>query len=418
MTLKANRNFVLIFMIYFLTKMFWDKFTYDISEYCSLLFILYGLLNYFFLKKLKKKDIEFLGVFCLYAIYVILNGFIVTDSQHMLRGVYEYIFYVLIFFAMVPYIKRLRYEDFNFIFRILGFVGLIMAFLTFIEFFKGTSFLTVLDSYAEGSWVTGYGYTFRPKVFSRSYLSHGLVMGIFSLFELHNYAVTKNKKWILIYLLCLTAVIFTSSRGPLVATLVASVFYYFNSPFAKRLTKKQIISFSLLFVIAIILIYLILFSDWKPSNNIVQYFLTRIRNIFNWTSDGGNVGRILRWEGYWNYYCNHNIWLGNGAATAGSSGLNTIMGSAESGVFKRLIELGIIGFVLYYFFSLSIICTSMKTRIKNVSIDNIKLISISIILCILIDDITLQITEEIMIAYILWFFMSVLYVNARKTESW
>lgn len=413
-TLDTKYKFLILGMVsYFVTKMLWDKITFDLSEYISFLVILYGAFLYF--KKIYKKDLKYLALYLIFSIYILLNGFAITDFSHMLRGIYEYIFYGLIFFSFIPIHKKVSSESYDRVFAIVGYLGVLLATLTAFEFFRG---IPLLPSGELGTNITGYGFVFRATLFARSYLSHGLVMGVISIIELHNYFTKRKKKWIVFYFLCAGSILFTSSRGPLVATFSGSVIYLLNYRKSIRLTKKVFLASAFLIILLVVFGYVILLTDFTPTNPTLSYFLTRIRNIFNWSGDGGNVGRIIRWTNYWNHFCSNNILLGSGVATAGSSRMTNIMGSAESGILKRLVELGIIGFSLYYYYVIDILVSCIKRqKINHNNSKRLNRLCLSIIACILVDDITLQITEEIMISFLFWLFMSLLYVNSFYREN-
>lgn len=421
---KLSYYYVGILLTYFTTKIFWDTISFNITEYFSLGIIFVGFI--LFITRMKRSEGKLLLAFALFSVYIILNGFILVDIQHFVRGIYEYIFYGLLFFSSIGFLKKIEYNQIEKLWKTLGYIGVILSLLTFFEYFSKTNLIKSSDSLAAGTFITGYGYTFRAKVFSRSYLSHGLIMGVFSLIELENFRKYRNNKWLVFYFLCLVSVLFTSSRGPLVATLISSLLFIFLNINLKGMGKKQFFMILIASVIGFIMFYIIFLSDLNVGNDKVMYFITRMRNIFNWNGDAGNLGRLLRWSNYLSYFNGHNIFWGVGISTTGSSGLSSIMGSTESGVLKRLIELGYLGFIFYYIYLFKVIHYGAKgIKISNSnSVNEIKKISLSIIVCILIDDIALQITEEIMISFLLYFFCALLFVctfyydmNIKGAES-
>lgn len=406
---KNNLSYICLFILttYFCTKMLWDRITFELAEYFSIVLLLVGFMYY--LGKLRKKEFGLFIHFCLFSIYIVINGIILSDVGHFGRGIYENIFYAWIFFCMIGFLKNCSISNIKRMFRFLGYVGAFLAFLTLIEYVRQVEFISGGDSYTN---ITGYGLTFRPRVFSRSYLSHGLIMGILAITELYNYKMEKSRKWICFYVLCVFGVLLTSSRGPLVSAVLASVIFELNYIDLKKIGKSKFVKGIVISGIIFVVLYFIFGTTIEVNNSVVTYFLTRVRNIFNWSSDGGNVGRINRWRRYLQYYAEHNVWIGSGLAMAGSSGLSNIMGTTESGVIKRLVELGIIGVFFFYTFLGRIVLQSRKMREINVNIDvqGLKFLAFSQIACILIDDVILQITEEIMISFYLFFFCALLFV--------
>lgn len=405
-----------ILVVYFSTKMLWDRLTYNLSEYISILLIFQGCVLLF--RKCKRNYIYVICLFLIFTMYVFFNGIFLTDTQHLFRGVYEYIFYGLIFFSILGYIQYINSRDLYKSLKILGYVGVVIAILTFYEYFTQKAILPQSGELSNGAFISGYGYTFRSRVFTRSYLSHGLLMGIISIIEYINYSYYKNKKWLLYSLLCFCSILCTSSRGPLVSTMGGFLVIMYNEYRRKKLSKKTFITMLLTTIFLLIIFYIVFVSDISFNNNTLNYFLNRTRSIFNWSSDAGNVGRIIRWQKYIQYFLEHNIWIGNGIATTGSSGLTSIMGTTESGLIKRLVELGIIGFLLFYSFVILIIKRgTYKIQFKKEENYNLILCSIACIVSIMVDDITLQITEEIMISFYLWYFMAVLFSVGSSSKN-
>ena len=159
----------------------------------------------------------------------------------------------------------------------------------------------------------------------------------------------------------------------------------------------------------------VLLSDFQTNNEAVNYFLLRIRNILNWDSDAGNVGRISRWKWALMLYKSNPFW-GIGPSKTGSWGVASL-GVTESGVLKRLCELGIFGFCMHYFFVSIILIKSIRAIAKMNRINKISVIMfIGILTIIIVNDFILQSTEEPSVCFIMWFSIAGLisYVFARR----
>lgn len=421
---KISYYMLLILMIYFCTKMLWDSITNDFTEYFSLLLIMSGFLMS--ILRIRKKSIGLLCIFLVFSMYIIFNALFLTDITHLKRGIYEYIFYVSIYFATIGFLKNISLKQLTKIFEILCYVSLFLSILTLIEYIRGVAFISTDGEIAYGTFISGYGYTFRCKVFTRSYLSHGMVMGILSLINLYMYRINKGKRWLIFYILCIIAVLLTSSRGPLVATSIATAYFMIDLEKLKRCKKSTLINSLLIGMGGLSFIYMLFGNDITFENNTIMYFVSRIRNIFNWSGDAGNLGRMHRWETYWNYFKSHNMLFGSGVSVTGTSGCTTLnMGTTESGILKRLVELGIVGTGLYYIFVSIAMYTPIKRlkSVKNEKITSLKKLSIAVLLSVLIDDCILQITEEIMVSFYFWVFLAILYyttfyyISLIKKES-
>lgn len=398
---------VCLLTMYFCTKMLWDKYSFDLTEYLSFLLILIGLS--FFIKKIERDLLPSVLVFLAFSIYILMNGLILTDITHLIRGVYEYIFYGLIFFSLLGYFFYLSEQQINKVMLGLGYVGIVLAVLTFIEFIRGKAFLEGTGTYAYGTIISG-NFVFRAKVFTRSYLSHGMIMAILAIDALYLKKITGKAIWNVTFVMCMTAILCTSSRGPLMAGGIGSLLFAINMKDLKKINFKVFIKIVLIVVLLIAVSYLILFSDVTVGNETIMYFLTRIRKAFDWSHDAGNVGRLQRWSKYFNYYLSHNIFMGCGVSNTGSSGVTTIMGTTESGVLKRIIELGIVGTVLYYGWLGKTISVSLKKYpVEKENLVLLRKLAFAEVLSILVDDCILQVTEEIMITFYLYFFVALLY---------
>ena len=407
-TTKFYYSIILLLMIYFLTKVFWDHITFDVTNYLSFIFIILGVILWS--SRINVSSSKIFILFALFSLYIIFNGLLLTDNIRLVRGLYEYVYYALIFFAMVGYMRRVTKDDMHKVFKVLAILGVVLAVLTAVEYVREATIIDI--GRFSGSYLSGRGIVFRPRVFSRSFLSHGVVMAILGFANLYMYRHEKKKKWLVFYGICVIAVLLTLSRGPLAAMGIATVIYLMDIKKLKTIKKSKIFISAALFTIGVILFYIVFLSNFTPANPQISMLLTRVRDTFDWTGDAGNVGRLRIWTFYWDHFINHNIWIGSGTSITGSSGVNLMM-VTESGILKRLVELGVIGSALNYGLIILIIKYSLKKRKEchgDAITENMFKLSIAIISLILINDITLQSTEEIMVSFNLWFFLALLFV--------
>jgi O-antigen ligase len=165
--------------------------------------------------------------------------------------------------------------------------------------------------------------------------------------------------------------------------------YYSNH---HSIQKRFYIIFALLIILLVALLFLQ--SSFTTGNPTIDYFLWRTRNIINWTGDAGNVGRVQLWNNALNKWFKKSPWFGIGPSKTGSWGSGSL-GVTESGVLKRLCELGVVGVVIYYSMLANIIrkgILNFRQAIKDRR--SIYLCLFGIISMILINDITVQTTEQ------------------------
>lgn len=396
---KANWEFIII-SIYITSKMLWDRIPY-IFELLFWGTILINAFTFFYNSKIQKRNGKIILLSIIVYSYVLLNAMIKDTPSQLARCIYEYIVYMLIMFYFIRIRKKI---NLNFCLTIISYWGLIIAALTWFEYITKNYILNDLSAYGTILYVGSNG--FRSAVFTRSFLSHGVVLGIFSLFFLQLWNQYKKRKFMAGCLFCYSAILATGSRGPLVAFFCAIIFFEFFDAFIVEKRNSGRTKFILLGMIGLLALLIILTINVNPSGSSIEYFIYRIQNVFNWKGDAGNSGRILIWTKSINDYFAKAPLFGIGPSKTGSWG-NGSLGVTESGLLKRLCELGIVGFVLFY---TTIIYILRKPR-RKYSKECKKEIEfwLSIFLGIFINDITVQSTEEIMVAFWWWCALGAIY---------
>ena len=386
----SKKNFVLEWLIvYFTSKILWDRVVPNFFELLSLMVLLYGALS-FFAANIKKSKVTVLVYFLLCA-YIVMDALFQDSQQQLFRALYEYCFYFLMFFGMAYYINR---SDIDHCLTIVNSWGVIVSLLSWIEYSRKSY---ILPNNFQQTIKSEYG--FRSAVFTRSYLSHAMVLGFFALISLYLYYRYCNKKYLFSCILCASSVLTTSSRGPLVALVVSViVFYYMNSMRVKKTISKEIVlllGICLFFAVGL----LFLNSTFITGNETVDYFLYRMRQIVNWSGDAGNVGRIGTWKLAFEWF-KSNIWFGIGPSHTGSWGGDSI-GVTESGYLKFLCELGLAGFSILSGYIFLIIREGAKCYQKlSKQRKLIAIFYLSISLLVMINNITVQSSEEIQVQFI------------------
>lgn len=390
-----NKDAVLgLLTIYMLTKMLWDKAIPNILEILSILVLVYGLMKYV-LQKHNSKDIALFLLFVLFSTYVLFDALIKDTNQQLSRAMYEYVFYISMMFSSQYYISR---TNIDLLVSCINKLGIVIVALSWYEY--------LTKSYLIGAFSNTIIYAnrsaFRAAVFSRSYLSHGIILGFFTLIAYYVFLKEKKRynffQTIITYITILT----TSSRGPLVATGFALLIMFIINQYrvSKKIDRK--IATWICIVLILLIAFLFLTSTFTTGNETVDYFLYRLRKIIDWSGDAGNLGRIKFWNISMNWFREDRL-FGIGPSKTGSWGSGSL-GVTESGVLKRLCELGIVGFSMFYLLIFIAVKQGISAYKKNSS--HRKLIYIlffGIIGMIMINDITVQSTEEIMVSYILMF---------------
>ncbi len=381
-------------LIYFSGKMLFDKIPY-ICELASLaLIVLYAAAWLVCEGPYTKHKLALVGLFALLGAYVIINALLQGTREQLFRAIYEYIVYFCIFFAMAYLLPRASISK---CLRVFMLWGILIAALSWIEYLRKT--YLIADHAYNLMYDPNYG--FRASVFSRSYLSHGTLLGIFSLVGMGLFYGSKKWKWLFMAAFCYVAILATASRGPLVAAGAALVCqFWLNAFISQRHSVKRLGAMTLL-TLGVIAIFVVMFGTFQTPNETINYFLHRIRSITNWNGDAGNVGRLEIWQQSLQWFKTNEL-FGIGPVKTGSWSVNTI-GVTESGVLKRLCELGIVGAACYYLLVGKILGKGIRNyNRQDQSGKKELLIWFGIVIMVLINDCTLQVTEEIMISFFLY----------------
>lgn len=394
--LKIDEEFVLTIMIvYYTSKLLWDTL---IPSVLSLLFIgiaFFYVIKYLF-SPLKKNDLGLIVFSLVFVIYIIMNAIFKDDSVQRLRAIYEYILYA---FPLLGFLYIYPRVDLLNVVKKLSVYGLVIAGLSWYEYFSRRFIIPIHNS---GGILYGGNYAFRSAVFSRSALSHGIVLGFFALLLFYIYMNEKSKKNLIFTLFVFASILTTSSRGPLVATVAGILISYFlHLRVNERGSIKQYLGIAFL-VLLLGGIVFVMNSSFVTGNQTIDYFLLRTRTITDWSGDAGNVGRISRWNWSIQLYNTNKLW-GIGPSKTGSWGAASI-GVTESGVLRRLCELGLVGFGLHYVFIIVIIVRSIKKmRYLSKRSQNMIILFLGLLAMVLINDITVQSTEEPTVCFVMWF---------------
>ena len=90
----------------------------------------------------------------------------------------------------------------------------------------------------------------------------------------------------------------------------------------------------------------------------------------------------------------------------------------ESGVLKRFVEGGLFMMILNYLIIFKIIALGIKNLKKqNIKVKREIIYAISCITVILIDDCTLQVTEDIGTSCLFWLFMAIILTVSNKIKK-
>jgi hypothetical protein len=362
-----------------------------------------------------------------YYSYVLINGICFHNMDRLVLGFNQYILFSLPLFIVLYLFKKsmdtIRLDKFIKYIILLSFITSILCMY---EYFSGKYIMpnNSIIAYVD------YNNTFvRAQVFTGSYLGLGACLSQLSLLNLY-YIFNKNSKrklkitHIFIFIVNVIGILCTSSRGPLVATVIATIFFIFlYNISAISADVRKIYMLIALMILIFILMYIginfILNYHAQPDNIYLNTFMGRIQSVFNWNTDGSNIQRKYFWQYFMNIFKN-NFMYGIGVSSTGANISTTSIGPTESGVLKRFVELGIFGGFIYYFIIILIFLIIIRYLLIKNNNYNEKLLIVTLTSSIIatnIDDITYQVCEEIQVMFFFWLFIGIILFIINKSKS-
>lgn len=406
-------------VIHFTTFSLWNKEVKAIIY----VFLLIGCCK-FLISKNKVIGVKLSLLFYMYFLYSFMNSLLFFDSiEKFFYGIYQYIFYPLLLYTFLYVFSKIDPKKVALYFTAIGFITSLIGIY---EYINQEYLFYSLD--AVGNSVSLYfadnEAIYRSMAFSTSPLSLGPLLGIFALTNQHFFRITKNGKFLFLEIVNIIALIMTFSRGSWVSFIIALGLYeLFRIVMETGLSSvfmRVIKVFTTILLVGFVYVNFFADSGFIQDADIANILL-RLQNIFDWGDDAGNIGRLYVWAQSFNMITDNigNFFLGIGLASTGGAGLGSFsVMVTESGVLKRFVEGGFIMMLLYY----SIVALVMKRGIqilfgKTRKYKNIILYALSCIILILVDDCTLQITEDISVDVFFWFFMAIIIFFSTESQK-
>lgn len=369
-----------------------------------------------------KKELDiFIGLNFAFFILVLLNGILFNNKTRLIYGIYQYIIYYLIFFSVYQLMNN-KYilSIFKFI---LGF-NFVLSIVLVGEFITRKNIINP-DNFGSMAY---QGITVaRARAFYGSFLNAGVVLCIAALIDIYFiYTSIRNKRkyksilYIIYFIGYILGIFATGSRGPLVSLAISGliflILYNFMVSSSKKLTAKGL--FVIIALSVAIIVILLNIDPTKINNKMLSFIVNRIKSIFNWKTDPGNVGRKQSWIFAINLIKSHFI-MGIGVAATGAKGVGSFsIGVTESGFLKKFSEMGIVGLVLSYGIFIYVIKSGLSfVKNKNNNLKILLLLLICAFISVLIEDFIYQGTEAEVVSFYLWFVGASIFKIGSMTNS-
>lgn len=413
------KKFVSSFLFYlaFMYVLMRPLLTFYFSDFPKRIYTIevFGILMYSLFVKLCKKtilksDVVVYGIYLGSVLYICINSYCLGGKELLSLSLTRYIIYSFPLLYAPILVEKVNLENvMNFL---VGF-GIVDSLISLYEFtthkvvfnFTGDQIVLMLNGAVRTYGLNG------------NYFLLGEMLTICALTSLYLYIVNKKRFYFISFILILVGIFSTGTRGFYVASVLGVVLLLGIFSFREKLTKNMIIKFTIVLILISILVYIVMFSGLTTGNAYIDGVLSRIRSIVNWSTENANVVRANRWEYAISTWKDH-FWFGTGACST-EVDASTFSFAPESGLLKRLVELGLVGTVIHYL-SMFIPIVYGLTRSKIIQGENQDYRiywAISIIFSLFVEDLVLQMYTGIEYATITWFLISYVYHNNQKESK-
>ena len=392
-------------IIYLCTFDYWDTTFGMIFKYIFFGVVLCGIIGYYgrLLMKRGKIHTNSKNAICLYILCVLLFLFQAVGVENSVQrnlAFYQYVFFMI----MIPGILfLLEYCEIKRILKGLKLTGIVLSIFAIYEVFSGKYLIqsSYLGIMYDGSRVL------RAMVFSGSFLTFGTIMAMISVVSFYDYYVEKSKFNLICLVVNLVGLVMSSSRGPLVSFICSAIVVYVYIGGRANIKRVIKVLFIVLFAGALLIT---LGTILSKSNSTVAFYWDRFQSILDWTeSSASNTSRISCWQYSIETFQQGTNWLfGIGPSATGARAKANWGGFVtESGLLKRFVELGTVVAVIYYAFFFGTVSSGLR-KARRGNNAYIALV-LGIVICILVEDTILQVTEELSVTFLLWTFICMLF---------
>lgn len=348
----------------------------------------------------------------LFYIYVIINAFVCGRTELLYLGIERYIFLTLPLFAMPIVYKRLNWQK---LLKVLSIFGIIDAICSIIEFVTHRALFPAanVDSRVE-MHMSSY-HIVRTYGLNGNYFLLAEILSVCGLASFYLIRFKHERKWIIAFAIITIGVLSTGSRGYYVSYGVGLLIMYLSENNHMKVTRKQLYKFFVLVIIICMVLYFLIGTNILTGNEKVDQIVVRFRMIFNFTTEDGNIGRISKWKWAIQEWANNPL-FGNGACCTDTrySGYYMV---TESGVLKRLVELGLVGTILQYTTMFIPLYKGIKKYLRNGRKDSIVVLCLSILACFLVEDTILQRYTGVEYTIILWALIEYIAYEQKSLQS-
>lgn len=396
-----------ISLIYVLLRPFLNTYFTEGVKYIFVLVIVYYVLLFLTNKRLLKKYSIPLCFTAIFWVYVSISSLSHGGFELLTYSLERYMFYTTAFFVFPVATTKINWK---FLMNFMILYGVVDAFFSITEFITHKQILAiggvthnVVQLYGDNS--------IRTFGLNGDYFLLAELLSVCAFCSFYMYKETVKKSYLIAFLIVAVGIFSTGSRGYYVAFSLGMLAFLYCDMKKRGVNKYFIIRTFALAFLALSMVIFIFFTNISIGIGAVDTVLNRFRSITDFSDNAANVTRYKIWIESLNEWKNH-LWFGNGASSTDMR-YSLFKGVTESGVLKRLVELGLIGTLLQYLTMFYPLLHGIKEYTASRPGHTINILFISIIVMLMTEDCILQRYGEIEHTVILWFAISALYLNPQ-----
>lgn len=416
MKIKKSKIYIIMLFYFIVIYTLMSPFLFGyISPYCKYVFLLIVMIGMLFTLA-SKRCVNTIGfsellLITISFIYVLLNAFGFGGFELVYMSLTAYIIYVFPI-LLLPFVQNKI--DWNGLIKFLVFYGVIDSIISITEYITRVRLFPLAGLEGSIDQVTSAGTSIvRTYGLQGSFFIIGDVLCLCGFSSWYLFREKKNPLYLVCWIVISLGIFSTGSRGYYVSYFVGMIAMmlaegkvnHTNQKFSIK-TIVQIIGIIILIVLGWYMVFDSTITFGIPA---IDTVLVRIRMIGDWSGDSANLNRIRIWTWAYNYWMD-SFFLGHGACCT-QLGYSGYISVTESGLLKRLVELGFVGTILVYLPLLFPLVRGLKS-IKKYKVDPKVVIFIGVIAAYFVEDCVLQRYTSPAYTIILWF--SVAYIAYAK----
>lgn len=358
-------------------------------------------------KKLQRIGSVEIILFFVFWCYVAISAFVNGGSELLGYTVERYIFYSLPLFSMGFIIEKTNWTS---VLKFLAGFGVVDAVFSVIEFVtKKQLFVMGTEQIVQQQWGDT---SLRTYGLSGNYFLLAEILCLCGFAALYLYMVEKRKCALYCLLVIAIGLFTTGSRGYYVSFVLGCLIMYCLNAKNSKTSTNRIIGYITVTCFALAVFIFIFFSNMSTGITYVDIIIDRIRSITDFSSNIANTKRMTIWYYSIERWKNH-FWFGEGAQVTDLR-YSKFLSVTESGLLKRLVELGIIGTVLQYLTMFIPLIKGIKRYRTNPNMHKLHMFFFALIACLLCEDIVLQQYTSLEYTMLMWFSLS--YILVYRTN--